>query len=79
MKEVSVWFQLGINVLDYCIMLYYFSLISERRKEKKLLFWITGGLYIAAITYANLEIGNTWVNLLVSVVAVLGISMFYER
>ena len=79
MKEVSVWFQLGINVLDYCIMLYYFSLISERRKEKKLLFWITGGLYIAAITYANLEIGNTWVNLLVSVVAVLGISMFYEK
>lgn len=79
MKEVSLWFQLGINVLDYFIMLYYFSLLSERQKERKILFWITGGLYIATITYANLEIRSTWVNLLVSVMAVVGISMFYEK
>lgn len=79
MQEVSAFFQLGINIFDYFIMLYYFNLLSEKRHGHRIIFWLIGLTYIASITYANQVIGNPWINLLVSVVAVVGISRFFEK
>lgn len=79
MQQVSGIFQLTTNVLDYFIVLYYFSLLSEKRHGRKIVFYLVGLVYIAAITYANQVIGNPWINLLVSIVSVVGISTFYEK
>lgn len=79
MQQVSFIFQLGVNIFDYFIMLYYFNLLSEKRHKRKTMFWAVGLVYIGLITYVNQVVGSSWVNLLVSVAAVVIISMFYKK
>lgn len=76
MTQVSLVFQLGVNILEWIIMLYYFHLIAKMRN-----IYVIAGIsivYIAGLTYANQQIGNEWLNLLISISGVLLLSLLFR-
>ena len=76
MTQVSLAFQLGINILEWIIMLYYFHLIAKMRNQYAIVGLSIG--YIAALTYVNQQIGNEWLNLFISVSGVFLISLLFK-
>lgn len=76
MTQVSLVFQLGVNILEWIIMLYYFHLIAKMRN-----IYVIAGIsivYIAGLTYVNQQIGNEWLNLLISISGVLLLSLLFS-
>ena len=77
MSDVNTYFQLAMNVMDIYMMICYLNAAGKGRRTGNVIFGLCSILYLAGLTWVNINVSTAWGNFFVSVVGTVALSLFY--